>query len=107
MYFKLSNKQKRVSVMCSVYFSVSNKTIVVSINSASSVQYEDASNYDATYVCTTVAQIVKCLKAHNVNNNSDIMCSSTCEFASEEGYANDSDVALLIDEALDALNISA
>mgnify|MGYP000240372283 CR=1 FL=1 len=80
--------------MCSVYFSVSNKTIVVSINSA-------------TYVCTTVAQIVKCLQLHNVNNNSDIMCSSTCDFASEEGYANDSDVALLIDEALDALNISA
>lgn len=93
--------------MCSVFFSVSNKTIVVSINSASSVQYEDASYYDATYVCTTVAQIVKCLQLHNVNNNSDIMCSSSTEFASEEGYANDYDVALLIDEALDVLNISA
>ena len=80
--------------MCSVYFSVSNKTIVVSIN-------------NETYVCTTVAQIVKCLQLHNVNNNSSIMCSSTCSFATEENFKNDSDVELLIDEALDILNISA
>ena len=93
--------------MCSVFFSVSNKTIVVSINSSNSVQYEELGNYDATYVCTTVAQIVKCLQLHNVNNNSDIMCSSSTEFASEEGYENDSDVALLIDEALDIVGISA
>ena len=93
--------------MCSVYFSVSNKTIVVSINSSNSVQYEELGNYDATYVCTTVAQIVKCLQLHNVNNNSNIMCSSTCSFATEENFKNDSDVELLIDEALDIIGVSA
>ena len=77
-----------------VFLNAADAAIVVSVNKV---------QVAAVY---TAAQLVAVFKQHNINVLTDtIMCSSDCDFAAEFGYANDSAVHNIIDDALIACNI--
>ena len=76
-----------------VFLSAADAAIVVKVNNvvvATDVQTADA--------------LVQVFLTHNINVLKDtIMCSSSIDFASEEGFATDSCAHEIIDDALDAL----
>ena len=52
----------------------------------------------------TAAQLAALFTANNVNVSTDtIMCSSSIDFAEEEGFANDASAHNIIDDAFEAL----
>ena len=76
-----------------VFLNAQNAAIVVTVNNtvvATDVQTADA--------------LVQVFLTHNINTSTDtIMCSSSIDFAEEEGFDNDSAAHNIIDEAFDAL----
>ena len=76
-----------------VFLNASNACIVVTVNNtvvATDVQTADA--------------LVEVFLQHNVNVLTDtIMCSSSIDFAEEEGFATDASAHNIIEEALEAL----
>jgi len=76
-----------------VFLNAQNAAIVVTVNNtvvATDVQTADA--------------LVQVFLTHNVNVNTDvIMCSSSIDFAEEEGFASDASAHNIIDEAFDVL----
>ena len=53
----------------------------------------------------TAAQLAALFTANNVNVSTDvIMCSSSIDFAEEEGFASDASAHNIIDEAFEALS---
>ena len=76
-----------------VFLNAQNAAIVVTVNNkvvATDVQSADA--------------LVEVFLQHNINVlNDTIMCSSSIDFASEEGFASDASAHNIIDEAFDAL----
>ena len=75
-----------------VFLNAQNAAIVVTVNNV---------QVAAVY---TAAQLAAVFKQHNINVLSDtIMCSSSIDFAEEEGFATDSCAHNIIDEALEAL----
>ena len=76
-----------------VFLNAQNAAIVVTVNNtvvATDVQTADA--------------LVQVFLTHNINVSTDtIMCSSSIDFAEEEGFDNDSAAHNIIDEAFDAL----
>ena len=76
-----------------VFLNAQNAAIVVTVNNkvvATDVQTADA--------------LVQVFLTHNINVLTDtIMCSSSIDFASEEGFATDSCANNIIDEAFEAL----
>jgi hypothetical protein len=71
-----------------VFLAAEHSSIVVSI--------------DSEYVACafTAEDLAKVFKANNVTVDSDIYCSSSVEFASEEGFSNDSEAYEIIQQAL-------
>ena len=54
--------------------------------------------------CYNAAQLIAAFTQHNVNVLTDvIMCSSSIDFAEEEGFATDACAHNIIEEALEAL----
>jgi len=76
-----------------VFLNAQNAAIVVTVNNkvvATDVQTADA--------------LVQVFLTHNINVLKDtIMCSSSIDFASEEGFASDASAHNIIDEAFEAL----
>ena len=76
-----------------VFLNAQNAAIVVTVNNkvvATDVQSADA--------------LVEVFLQHNINVlNDTIMCSSSIDFASEEGFASDASAHNIIDEAFEAL----
>ncbi len=76
-----------------VFLNAQNAAIVVTVNNvvvATDVQTADA--------------LVQVFLTHNINISTDvIMCSSSIDFAEEEGFDNDSAAHNIIDAAFDAL----
>ena len=76
-----------------VFLTAANAAIAVHVNNtvvATDVQTADA--------------LVEVFLQHNINVSTDtIMCSSSIDFAEEEGFATDSCAHNIIDAALDAL----
>jgi len=76
-----------------VFLNAANAAIVVTVNNvvvATDVQTADA--------------LVQVFLTHNINVLKDtIMCSSSIDFAEEEGFASDASAHNIIDEALEAL----
>ena len=76
-----------------VFLNAANAAIVVTVNNvvvATDVQTADA--------------LVQVFLTHNINVLTDtIMCSSSIDFAEEEGFASDASAHNIIDEAFDAL----
>jgi len=76
-----------------VFLNAQNAAIVVTVNNtvvATDVQTADA--------------LVQVFLTHNINVSTDvIMCSSSIDFAEEEGFDNDSAAHNIIDEAFDTL----
>jgi hypothetical protein len=76
-----------------VFLNAADAAIVVTVNNtvvATDVQTADA--------------LVQVFLTHNVNVNTDvIMCSSSIDFAEEEGFASDASAHNIIDEAFDVL----
>jgi len=76
-----------------VFLNAANAAIVVTVNNvvvATDVQTADA--------------LVQVFLTHNINVLTDtIMCSSSIDFAEEEGFASDASAHNIIDEALEAL----
>jgi hypothetical protein len=76
-----------------VFLNAQNAAIVVTVNNtvvAADVQTADA--------------LVQVFLTHNINISTDvIMCSSSIDFAEEEGFDNDSAAHNIIDAAFDAL----
>lgn len=76
-----------------VFLNAQNAAIVVTVNNkivAADVQTADA--------------LVQVFLTHNINVLTDtIMCSSSIDFAEEEGFATDSCAHNIIDEALEQL----
>ena len=76
-----------------VFLNAADAAIVVTVNNtvvATDVQTADA--------------LVEVFLTHNVNVLTDtIMCSSSIDFAEEEGFASDASAHNIIDAALDAL----
>ena len=76
-----------------VFLNAQNAAIVVTVNNV---------QVAAVY---TAAQLAAVFKQHNINVLTDtIMCSSSIDFASEEGFASDASAHNIIDAALDALS---
>ena len=76
-----------------VFLNAQNAAIVVTVNNA--VVATDVQTADA---------LVQVFLTHNINVLSDtIMCSSSIDFAEEEGFASDASAHNIIDEALEAL----
>ena len=77
-----------------VFLTAANAAIAVHVNNvvvATDVQTADA--------------LVQVFLTHNINVLKDtIMCSSSIDFASEEGFASDASAHYIIDDALDALS---
>ena len=77
-----------------VFLNAADAAIVVSVNNkvvATDVQTADA--------------LVQVFLTHNINVSTDvIMCSSSIDFAEEEGFASDASAHNIIDEAFDALS---
>ena len=75
-----------------VFLNAADAAIVVTVNKV---------QVAAVY---TAAQLVAVFKQHNVNVITDtIMCSSSIDFAEEEGFATDSCAHNIIDAALEQL----
>ena len=75
-----------------VFLNAADAAIVVSVNNV---------QVAAVY---TAAQLVAAFTQHNVNVLTDtIMCSSSIDFASEEGFATDNCAHNIIDAALEQL----
>ena len=76
-----------------VFLDAQNAAIVVTVNNtivATDVQTSDA--------------LVQVFLTHNINVSTDvIMCSSSIDFAEEEGFASDASAHNIIDEAFDVL----
>jgi hypothetical protein len=76
-----------------VFLNAQNAAIVVTVNNkivAADVQTSDA--------------LVQVFLTHNIDVLNDvIMCSSSIDFAQEEGFASDASAHNIIDEAFDAL----
>ena len=76
-----------------VFLNAQNAAIVVTVNNkvvATDVQSADA--------------LVEVFLQHNINVlNDTIMCSSSIDFASEEGFASDASAHNIIDAAFDTL----
>jgi hypothetical protein len=76
-----------------VFLNAADAAIVVTIN-----------NVQVAAVYTADA-LVKVFLQHNVNVNTDtIMCSSSIDFAEEEGFASDASAHNIIDEAFEVLS---
>ena len=76
-----------------VFLNAQNAAIVVTVNNV---------QVAAVY---TAAQLAAVFKQHNINVLTDtIMCSSSIDFASEEGFASDASAHNIIDEAFEALS---
>jgi tRNA isopentenyl-2-thiomethyl-A-37 hydroxylase MiaE len=76
-----------------VFLNACNAAIVVTVNNV---------QVAAVY---TAAQLAAVFKQHNINVLTDtIMCSSSIDFASEEGFATDSCAHNIIEEAFEALS---
>ena len=77
-----------------VFLNACNAAIVVTVNNtivATDVQTADA--------------LVQVFLTHNINVLQDvIMCSSSIDFAEEEGFASDASAHNIIDEAFDVLS---
>ena len=75
-----------------VFLNAADAAIVVSVNKV---------QVAAVY---TAAQLVAVFKQHNINVLTDtIMCSSSIDFAAEEGFATDSCAYNIIEEAFEQL----
>ena len=76
-----------------VFLAAADAAIVVSVNNtvvATDVQTADA--------------LVQVFLTHNINVSTDtIMCSSSIDFAEEEGFASDASAHNIIDEAFEQL----
>ena len=76
-----------------VFLNACNAAIVVTVNNV---------QVAAVY---TAAQLAAVFKQHNINVLTDtIMCSSSIDFAEEEGFATDACAHNIIDEAFEALS---
>jgi hypothetical protein len=76
-----------------VFLNAADAAIVVTVN-----------NVQVAAVYTADA-LVKVFLQHNVNVNTDtIMCSSSIDFAEEEGFASDASAHNIIDEAFEVLS---
>ena len=76
-----------------VFLNAADAAIVVTVNNV---------QVAAVY---TVAQLAAVFKQHNINVLTDtIMCSSSIDFAEEEGFASDASAHNIIDEAFEALS---
>ena len=76
-----------------VFLNAQNAAIVVTVNNV---------QVAAVY---TAAQLAAVFKQHNINVLTDtIMCSSSIDFAEEEGFASDACAHNIIDEAFEALS---
>ena len=76
-----------------VFLNAQNAAIVVTVNNV--VVANDVQTADA---------LVQVFLTHNINVSTDvIMCSSSIDFAEEEGFASDASAHNIIDEAFDAL----
>ena len=76
-----------------VFLNACNAAIVVTVNNV---------QVAAVY---TAAQLAAVFKQHNINVLTDtIMCSSSIDFAEEEGFASDACAHNIIDEAFEALS---
>ena len=76
-----------------VFLNAANAAIVVTVNNV---------QVAAVY---TAAQLAAVFKQHNINVlNDTIMCSSSIDFAEEEGFASDASAHNIIDEAFEALS---
>ena len=77
-----------------VFLNAADATIVVTVN-----------NTVVAYDVQTADALVQVFLTHNVNVNTDtIMCSSSIDFAEEEGFATDSCAHNIIDEAFEVLS---
>ena len=77
-----------------VFLNAQNAAIVVTVNNT--VVATDVQSADA---------LVEVFLQHNINVlNDTIMCSSSIDFASEEGFASDASAHNIIDEAFEALS---
>ena len=88
------NMQNTTTKTNNVFLNACNAAIVVTVNNtivATDVQTADA--------------LVQVFLTHNINVNIDtIMCSSSIDFAEEEGFASDASAHNIIDEAFDVLS---
>ena len=76
-----------------VFLNAENSAIVVTVNNV---------QVAAVYTATQLAQV---FLQHNVNVLTDtIMCSSSIDFAEEEGFATDNCAHNIIEEALEQLS---
>ena len=76
-----------------VFLNAADAAIVVTVN-----------NVQVAAVYTADA-LVKVFLQHNINVNTDtIMCSSSIDFAEEEGFASDASAHNIIDEAFEVLS---
>ena len=77
-----------------VFLNAADAAIVVTVNNA--VVANDVQTADA---------LVQVFLTHNINVLQDtIMCSSSIDFAEEEGFASDASAHNIIDEAFDVLS---
>ena len=80
------------------------KTNNVFLNAADAAIVVTVNNVQVAAVYTADA-LIKVFLQHNINVNTDtIMCSSSIDFAEEEGFDTDSCAHNIIDEAFDALS---
>ena len=72
-----------------VFLTAANAAIAVHVNNT------------VVATCYNAAQLAAAFTQHNVNVSTDtIMCSSSIDFASEEGFASDASAHNIIDAAL-------
>ena len=75
-----------------VFLNADEAAIVVTVNNT------------VVAACYNAAQLAAVFKQHNINVSTDtIMCSSSIDFAEEEGFATDDCAHALIDAALEQL----
>jgi hypothetical protein len=80
------------------------KTNNVFLNAADAAIVVTVNNVQVAAVYTADA-LVKVFLQHNINVNTDtIMCSSSIDFAEEEGFDTDSCAHNIIDEAFEVLS---
>ena len=80
------------------------KTNNVFLNAQDAVIVVTVNNVQVAAVYTADA-LVKVFLQHNINVNTDtIMCSSSIDFAEEEGFASDASAHNIIDEAFEVLS---
>jgi hypothetical protein len=80
------------------------KTNNVFLNAADAAIVVTVNNVQVAAVYTADA-LIKVFLQHNINVNTDtIMCSSSIDFAEEEGFASDASAHNIIDEAFEVLS---